>query len=145
MVVLLGYPVAPGQQAPIRNDPAEPPRQTNTAANAASDFIVPGSISQHAIDAYVEQALAADPVRVDWRRGHEWNELDPAEVTVPTLLIQGEHDPLAPTENQAAFFSRLGTPDREWVTVKGGDHAAFLESPRAYFIDALVGFMERRR
>lgn len=145
MVVLFGYPVSPGLQVSPREDPDEAPRQTNTARNAASDFVVPGSISQAAIDAYVEQALAADPVRVDWRRGHEWNELDPEKVTVPLLLIQGEHDPLALTENQATFFSRLGTADRQWVTVPGGDHAAFLESPRSFFIDALVGFMGRSR
>jgi pimeloyl-ACP methyl ester carboxylesterase len=145
MVVLFGYPVSPGIQISPQEDPEAPARAANTAENAASDFIVPGSISQAAVDAYVEQALAADPVRTDWRRGHEWNELDPALVTVPTLLLQGEHDPLARTENQATFFSGLGTPDREWVTVPGGDHAAFLEAPRAYFIDALVGFMERTR
>lgn len=145
MVVLFGYPVAPGIEIQVQEDPEEPARETNTAAAAASDFILPGSISQHAIDSYVEQALAADPVRVDWRQGHEWNELDPALVTVPTLLIQGEHDPFAPTKNQAALFTQLGTADREWVVIEGGDHAAFLESPRAYFIDALVAFMNRTR
>lgn len=145
MVVLFGYPVSPDLQRSPQEDPDEPLRRINTAENAASDFIVPGSISQVAIDAYVEQALAADPIRVDWRRSHEWYELDPQQVTVPVLLIQGEHDPLARTENQAAFFTRLGTADREWVTVPGGDHAAFLESSRAYFIDALVGFMGRPR
>lgn len=144
-VALFGYPIAPGREIPVQEDPASPPARTNTAEAAASDFITPGSISQRAIDAYVEQALAADPVRVDWRRLHEWNALDPARVTVPTLLLQGEFDPLAPTENQAAFFSRLGASDREWVVVPGGDHAAFLETPRAYFIDALIGFLERSR
>jgi len=145
MVVLFGYPVSPGLQISPEEEPNAPLAEANTAENAASDFLLPGSISQVAIDAYVEQSLKADPVRTDWRRDHEWNELDPALVTVPTLLIQGEHDPYALTENQASFFSGLGTADREWVTVQGGDHAAFMESPRAYFIDALVGFMERRR
>jgi len=144
-VVFFGYPFRPGTEIPVRDDPGEPPRRANTAEAAASDFITPGSISRRAIDAYVEQSLAADPVRVDWRRMHQWNELEPERVTVPTLLIQGEHDPLAPTENQAALFTRLGTADRQWVVVPGGDHAAFLETPRAYFIDALVGFLERER
>ena len=40
----------------------KPQRLTNTAEAAASDFITPGSISQRAIDAYVEAALASDPV-----------------------------------------------------------------------------------
>jgi len=145
-VILFGYPYRPGSQS---SDPAQypddPPRTATTAGGAASDFIVPGSISQTAIDAYVASALASDPMRADWRDLHEWAALSPAAVTVPTLLIQGEHDPLAPTAAQAEFFSALGTPDREWVTVPGGDHAAFLESPRPYFLDALVGFLSRRR
>jgi pimeloyl-ACP methyl ester carboxylesterase len=145
MVVLFGYPVSPGLGVALGDDPDEPARAPNTEENAASDFVVPGSISQAAIGAYVQQALAADPVRTDWRGGHEWGELDPELVTVPTLLMQGEHDPIAQTENQAAFFTRLGTADRQWVTIAGGDHAAFLEAPRAYFIDVLVGFMARPR
>jgi pimeloyl-ACP methyl ester carboxylesterase len=118
---------------------------TNTAEAAASDFIIPGSISQAAIDRYVEAALEADPVRVDWRRLHEWSELDAASVTVPTLLIQGEQDPIASTEAHASFFSEVDAADREWVVVPGGDHAAFLETPRPYFLQALVSFMERPR
>ena len=144
-VILFGYPWAAGREVPVEEDAGDAPMEANTAEAAASDFITPGSISQTAIDAYVEAALAADPVRVDWRRRHEWNELDPAKVTVPTLLIQGEHDPLAPTEAQAPFFSQLGTADREWVVVPGGDHAAFLETPRTYFLQAMVSFLERPR
>lgn len=144
-VVLFGYPTAPGRRAPTQDDPGEPPMRPTTAQAAASDFITPGSISQSAIDAYVAAALAADPVRVDWKNGEQWNELDPSKVTVPTLLLQGEFDPLAPTQAQAAFFTQLGTADRQWVTIPGGDHAAFLETPRAYFIQTLVSFMRRPR
>ena len=143
-VVLFGYPWA-GTEVPVEEDAGDPPMRPTTAEAAASDFVTPGSISQAAIDAYVSAALEADPVRADWRRRHEWNELDPAKVTVPTLLMQGEHDPLAPTETQARFFSGLGTADREWVVLPGGDHAAFLEAPRAYFLQAMVSFLERPR
>ena len=144
-VVLFGYPWAAGQEQPVTEDAGDPPMTPTTAEAAASDFIVPGSISQAAIDEYVRVALEADPVRVDWRRLHEWNELDPAKVTVPTLLIQGEHDPFARTEAHALFFSQLATADRDWVVVPGGDHAAFLETPRPYFLQALVSFVERPR
>jgi pimeloyl-ACP methyl ester carboxylesterase len=144
-LVLFGYPMMPGREIPVVEDSDPPARATNTAEAAASDFVTPGSISQLAIDAYVAAALASDPVRVDWRRLHEWNELDPEQVAVPTLLLQGERDPYAPTAAQAALFSRLGSPDREWVVIPGGDHAAFLETPRAYFVDALVAFLGRSR
>ncbi len=118
-----------------------PLRQSNTAAAAASDFITPGSISQRAIDAYVTAALAADPVRTDIRRLDQYNALDPALIKVPTLVIQGEHDPIAPTDRQAKLFQRLATGHKQWVVVPGGDHAAFLEAPRGYFLRELLAFM----
>jgi len=143
-LILFGYPVDPDRE-PAAANPAseEPPRIPTTAEAAASDFTIPGAISQAAIDEYVRHALEADPIRMDWRNLEEWNELDPSEVRVPTLLLQGEMDPFAPTSRQAAFFSRLGTPDRMWVTIAGGDHAAHLETPRARFIQELVSFMNR--
>ena len=114
----------------------------NTAEAAASDFITPGSISQKAVDAYVEMALTADPIKADWRNLDQYNELDPARVISPCLIIQGEFDPIGPTEKQAKLYTRLGTSHKQWVTVPGGDHAAFMETPRAYFIQALVSFLE---
>jgi alpha-beta hydrolase superfamily lysophospholipase len=142
-LVLFGYPYRPGATLAVEEPTGDPPRQPTTAEGAASDFVTPGSISRQAIDAYVEAALAADPVRTDWTRSHEWNELDPARVTVPTLLIDGEHDPLTSAEALTALFDGLGTADRAWVVVPGGDHAAFLERPRPYFLAALEAFLLR--
>lgn len=118
-----------------------PAKAINTAAAAASDFITPGSISQRAIDAYVEQSLAADPVRVDVRQMDQYNALDGSKITIPTMVIAGEFDPLAPAEYQAKLFVRLATGHKQYVSVPGGDHDAFLETPRAYFIHELAGFM----
>lgn len=142
-VVLFGYPNDPDAVRPVEEYPAEPPRAATTAEAAASDFIVEGSISRRAVDAYVEAALAADPVRADWRDLDQWNELDPAAVTVPTLLVEGEHDPLTDTDAHSALFTRLSTPDRIWTVIPGGDHAAFLESPRPIFLHAVGGFVRR--
>jgi pimeloyl-ACP methyl ester carboxylesterase len=145
-LILFGYPIGPDTDfSGGGGEVGEPPRNPTTAAAAASDFTIPGSISQQAIDEYVRHALEADPVRVDWKDLGGWGELDPANVLVPTLLLQGEKDPLAPTTRQAGFFSRLGTSDRVWVTIAGGDHAAHLETPRAAFIHAMVSFLKRPR
>ncbi|MDH3440985.1 MAG: lysophospholipase [Gammaproteobacteria bacterium] len=118
----------------------EPLRAATTAEAAASDFVTPGSISQKAIDAYVAAALEADPVRTDIRNTDQYNALDGAQITVPTLVIAGEHDPLAPAEYQSKLFLSIGTGHKQYVSVPGGDHAAFLETPRAYFIEELTGF-----
>jgi pimeloyl-ACP methyl ester carboxylesterase len=143
-VVLYGYPRDPDRTYPP--DPeveVAPPRKATTAKAAAEDFRIPGSISQAAIDAFVQQALAADPVRMDWRAADQWNALDPAQVRVPTLVIHGEQDPYAPVAAQSKLFARLGTPDRAWVIVAGGDHAAHLEDVGPRFVAAVTSFLQR--
>ena len=134
-----GAPLADGEGG------APPPAGLNSPAVAASDFITPGSISQIAIDAYVKAAMDADPVRVDWRGASEWDELDPTQVHVPTLLLHAEFDPIATREQRASLFHALGTADREALEVTGGDHMAFIESCRPQFLEALVSFMDRHR
>jgi pimeloyl-ACP methyl ester carboxylesterase len=119
----------------------KPEKLTNTAEAAASDFITPGSISNKAISRYVEMALKADPVRTDLRSDDQYNMLDPSSITVPTLIIVGEHDPIAPAEYQAKLYAGIGTGKKQMVTVPDSDHAAFLETPRPYFIHSLVSFM----
>lgn len=118
-------------------------KSVNTAKAAASDFITPGSISQNAIDTYVKMALEADPIRVDWRRQHEYNQIDPSLIDLPVLILQGEFDPIGPTDRQAKLFTRLKTADKSWVVISGGDHAAFMETPRPHFIKAFTGFIDR--
>lgn len=119
----------------------EPLRKSNTAEAAASDFITPGSISQAAIDAYVAAALAADPVKVDVHALDQYNALDESLIQVPTLVIAGEYDPIAPPERQSRLFASIATGHKQYVSVPGGDHAAFLETPRSYFLHELAAFM----
>jgi pimeloyl-ACP methyl ester carboxylesterase len=141
-LTLFGYPRDLDEVTPPDEPGIEPQRQRNTAEAAASDFITPGSISRKAVNAYVALALEADPVRTDIRGLDQYNALDAAAVTVPTLVLQGAFDPIAPTEKQVKLFARLGTAHKQWVVIPGGDHAAHLEAPRAYFIHALTGFLE---
>lgn len=143
-VVLFGYPRKPG--ATYDPDPTpmpDPERRTTTAEAAAEDFIIPGSISKAGIDAFVKAALSSDPVRMDWRASDQWDALDPAAVKIPTLLIHGEKDPYAPMNNQTTMFNQLGHPDREWVIVAGGDHAAHMENSGPRFVHAVVEFIRR--
>jgi pimeloyl-ACP methyl ester carboxylesterase len=144
-LILFGYWKDPDLEIPAARDTVTPLRERTTAAAAASDFIAPNAISKKALRAYVAAALAADPVRTDWRRLEEYNALDPARVHLPTLLLQGEHDPMLPSDALARFFSRLGNPDRQWVVIAGGDHAALLEDMQPAFVAAMVSFIERPR
>ena len=142
-LILTGYWKDSDAQIALAPDTIVPLRSKTTAQAAASDFIAPHAISPRALKAYVAAAIAADPVRSDWRRREQFNALDPAKLTVPTLLIQGELDPLAPTAFQAKFFARLGTVDRQWVVIAGGDHAVLIENTQPAFVSAMVNFIER--
>jgi len=145
-LVFFGYsPTFAGAPLADGEGDTPPAAAPNSAAVAASDFITPGSISQVAMDAYVKAAMDADPIRVDWRGAREWDELDPTQVHVPTLLLHAEFDPIATPEQRASLFHDLGTADRESLEVAGGDHMAFIESCRPEFLEALVDFIDRHR
>ena len=142
-LILFGYPFDPDGKVPERPEPDAPARKPTTAEAAAEDFVAPGVISKRAIAAYVQAAVAADPVRTDWRRDTEWNALSPEAVHVPVLLLQAELDPLAKTLAHARMFTRLGTVDRQWVVIPKGDHAALLEDTAPRMIAAIRAFLDR--
>jgi pimeloyl-ACP methyl ester carboxylesterase len=144
-LIVMGYPFDPGDSIGTGETPDQAPHTRNTAEAAASDFISPEVITKRVVDAYVAAALKADPIYAEWRSVEEFNALDPEAVHVPTLLIQGQHDPIAPSPAQARFFVNLGTADREWITIAGGDHAAILESTQPAVLAAVVNFIERPR
>jgi pimeloyl-ACP methyl ester carboxylesterase len=147
-LVLYGYPRDPDQPskgASATRAGASPPRTPNTARSAASDFISPEVIDQATIDAFVAAALAADPIRADWRAMEQLGELDPAKVHVPTLVIHGARDPFARIREHGKLYARLGHDDRAWVTIAGGDHAAHLEDTGAAFVHAVLAFLEQPR
>jgi pimeloyl-ACP methyl ester carboxylesterase len=141
-VILYGYPIDPEVMLTASKFPDKAPRLENTAKNAASDFIVPGSISQKAIDVYVAESLKADPHRADWNQLEQWNQLDATKVKNPLLLIQGEHDPLAKSESHGRFFVRLPNANKQWVVLAGGDHAALLEVTKDRLVHSVNDFVE---
>jgi pimeloyl-ACP methyl ester carboxylesterase len=142
-LILYGYPRDPGATPAIPPAPTTPPREINTRERAISDFISPQVTSQALVDAYVAAALKADPVRADWKQLEDYRALNPSLVKNSTLVIHGDRDPLAPIAAQSRLFVGLGNPDKQWVVLAGGDHAAMLEDTHAAFIAAIVAFVER--
>jgi alpha-beta hydrolase superfamily lysophospholipase len=140
-LVLYGYAQDPG--APPLNGPAvgQAPALPNTAEAARSDFISPQVASPELVQDFVGAALTADPVRIDVCCDTEFLDIHPESIRMPTLLIQGARDPAIKPEVVAAFFTRLGAPDRRWVVIGAGDHAAHLEATAPAVTDAIVDFI----
>jgi pimeloyl-ACP methyl ester carboxylesterase len=143
-LILYGYPGQPDDTIDADADTSRgaAPRHRNTREAAASDFISPAVTSPTMVRAYVKAALQSDPVLAEWRFADQFNALDPARLTMPVLLLQGEHDP-EPLAALQTLFKRIGTTQKTWVTLLGGDHAALLEDTRPTFIDAVTGFLTR--
>jgi pimeloyl-ACP methyl ester carboxylesterase len=141
-LILYGFPI--DTETTIEDGPKGqmPHKRLTTAKAAAEDFIIPGTISKEAIEAYVKASLAADPVRTDWNKLSQWNQLDAANISVPTLLLQADSDPLANMEADALLFRKLATNDKQWVILSNADHAALLESARFRLYHAVVSFMQ---
>jgi pimeloyl-ACP methyl ester carboxylesterase len=142
-LVLFGFAFDPDAQFIDVSTADKPQMDKNTADAAASDFISPKVTPPAVVKAFVEQALKADPIRIDLKNDGEFNILKPDRVTVPTLVMYGQQDPGMPDDDAAKFFARLATGDRQLVVLPGADHAAQLEDTHDMWIAAIVNFLSR--
>ena len=142
-LVLFGFIMDPELTYADQPAPEKPAYAKTTRAEALSDFISPAVMSPNVQNAFATQALAADPVRVDWIRESEFNALSPARLTIPTLILHGSRDPGVPADVTARFFEKIAAPQRQWTLLPGGDHAAQLEDTHAAFVSAVVEFITR--
>ena len=72
------------------------------------DFTIEGSNSIETVSRFAEAALIIDPDKSVWKHLYQFNNLDPAQVLVPTLVVIGDQDPYAPLQVCAELFSNLG-------------------------------------
>ena len=141
-LVLFGFVFDP--QTPYLDTPApsRPLRLRNTASAAASDFVSPAVTPPGVVEAFVTQALKSDPIAADLRNDGEFNVLDPARLSVPTLLLFGDRDINVPAGEGDRFLRRLRTPRKQLVALPGADHAAQLEDTHDAWVAAVAGFIK---
>jgi pimeloyl-ACP methyl ester carboxylesterase len=140
-LVLFGFVFDPETLYLDTPPPSRPLRLRNTASAAASDFVSPAVTPRAVVDAFVAQALKSDPIAADLRNEDEFNVLDPARVTVPTLLIFGDRDINVPPGEGDRFMRRLRSQRKQMVALPGADHAAQLEDTHDSWIAAVTGFI----
>lgn len=67
---------------------------------------------------------------------------DPAEITVPVLIVHGDLDRDCPIEMAQAVFGKLSSaPTRSWIEIRDATHSLFLETGRWQAYDAVDGFL----
>jgi pimeloyl-ACP methyl ester carboxylesterase len=144
-LVLFGYAPDPDGIIPSDGpDVGSPLREKTTADGAASDFISPKVTPPAVVKAFVEQALKADPMVVDWKSEDQF-VYDSARISAPTLVMFGDRDPGVDLTTAERFFTRLKNKDKQLVTFAGADHCAHLEDTHDAWITTVATFVLKTR
>ena len=88
----------------------------------------PGTADEATINAFAKAILALDdsvPTGTYVDMCSRLPLVDPARVTVPTILMRGQWDGIAGFDDLLEFFRRLPNPDKQFVVMPGISHASF--------------------
>src|SRR5262245_34819766 len=88
----------------------------------------PDTADRATINAFADAVLALDdsvPTGTYVDMCSKLPLVDPAKITVPTIVMRGEHDGIASVEDLIKFFARLPHPDKQFAVMEGISHASF--------------------
>ena len=66
--------------------------------------------------------------------------VDPDKITVPTLIMRGEHDGIASMDDLMKFFAKLPNPDKQFTVMSGISHASFQQKNYMMVYHILAGW-----
>jgi pimeloyl-ACP methyl ester carboxylesterase len=88
----------------------------------------PGTADDATIDAFAKAILSLDdsvPTGTYVDMCSKLPLVDPAKITVPTILMRGQWDGIAGIDDLIEFFKRLPNPDKQFCVMPGISHASF--------------------
>ena len=143
-LVLYGFTFDPDLTfAELDESELKPNMDKNTREAAASDFISPKVTPRAVVDAFVTQAMQADPILADLKNDGEFNDFKPASLGTPTLVLFGSEDPGVTLVDAGKMLARMPVTDKQLVVLPGADHAAHLEDTHDAWVAAIVNFINR--
>jgi pimeloyl-ACP methyl ester carboxylesterase len=66
--------------------------------------------------------------------------VDPDKISVPTLIMRGQHDGIASMEDLLKFFDKLPNPDKQFTVMSGISHASFQQKNYMMVYHILAGW-----
>jgi pimeloyl-ACP methyl ester carboxylesterase len=66
--------------------------------------------------------------------------IDPEKITVPTLVMRGQHDGIASMQDLLKFFEKLPNPDKQFTVMSGISHASFQQKNYMMVYHILASF-----
>jgi pimeloyl-ACP methyl ester carboxylesterase len=88
----------------------------------------PGTADDATVIAFADAVLALDdsvPTGTYVDMCSKLPLVDPARITVPTILMRGQWDGIAGVDDLIEFFKRLPNPDKQFCVMPGISHASF--------------------
>ena len=88
----------------------------------------PGTAEDGTIEAFADAILALDdsmPTGTYVDMTSKLPIIDPAKITVPTMIMRGQWDGIASFEDLIEFFKLLPNPDKQFAVMPGISHASF--------------------
>jgi pimeloyl-ACP methyl ester carboxylesterase len=88
----------------------------------------PGCAEENVIEAFADAILALDdsvPTGTYVDMCSRLPVVDPAKITMPTILMRGQWDGIASFDDLIEFFKRLPNPDKQFAVMPGISHASF--------------------
>ena len=88
----------------------------------------PDCAERRVVDAFADAILALDDSMPNGTYIDMCSKLpvvDPALITVPTLVLRGQYDGIAAFDDLIEFWKRLPNPDKQFTVMAGISHASF--------------------
>jgi len=88
----------------------------------------PDTAERRTVDAFADAILALDDSMPNGTYIDMCSKLpvvNPAKITVPTLVLRGQYDGIAAFDDLIEFFKRLPHPDKQFSVMAGISHASF--------------------
>ncbi len=88
----------------------------------------PGAAEEKVVEAFADAILALDssmPTGTYVDMTSKLPVVDPAKITVPTIIMRGEYDGIASFDDLIEFFKLLPNADKQFAVMPGISHASF--------------------
>jgi pimeloyl-ACP methyl ester carboxylesterase len=106
----------------------------------------PGTAEERVIEAFADAILALDdsvPTGTYIDMCSKLPVVDPAKITVPTIITRGQWDGIAGFDDLLDFFRRLPNPDKQFAVMPGISHASFQQKNYQIAFHILLGFFSQ--
>ena len=106
----------------------------------------PDTAERNVIEAFAEAVVALDdsvPTGTYVDMCSRLPVVDPEKITVPTLIMRGQHDGIASMDDLLKFFAKLPNPDKQFTVMSGISHASFQQKNYMMVYHILLSFFSQ--